>query len=111
MARSGALERAGLALERAVPRLRDVQRDGVFEGAALFRGAAVRSGGRDDAAHSAGLLCPLEAEARGRRRAAVGRRRGVGAGPEMAVRREAARHTVVRLPPEARRAAPPGRWP
>src|SRR3989449_11485152 len=104
------LERARLDGERALPGLPHLQRDGLLQGAAVLRAAALRGGGRRDAPHPARLLRALEAEARNRGRLPGGGGASVRAGPEVAVRPVAPRNAPDRLQTQARRAAPaPGR--
>src|SRR5437763_3866704 len=103
-ARPRSLERACLVAERAVPRLHHLQPDGIRQSAAVLRAAAVCGGRRNDAADPAGLLCPLETEARGRGRVPGGVRAGLAPGLEVAVRPMAARHAADRLLPEGRAA-------
>src|SRR5438552_755845 len=106
VARPRALERAGLDRERAVSRFPDLPGDGLRQGTAVLRAAALRGGRRDDAAHLARLFLPLEAEARGRGRVPPRRRGGIEAGSQMAVRRVAARDAAHRLWAPASRATP-----
>src|SRR5438093_1228119 len=101
-ARPRSLERARLHAERAVPRLRHLQPDGVRQGTPVLRAAALRGGRRNDAADPAGLLRPLEAQARGRGGVPRGGGAGLAAGLEVAVRPMAARDALDRLLPEAR---------
>src|SRR5437660_2483088 len=107
-ARPRSLERARLHAERAVPRLLHVQPDGVRQGAAVLRAAALRRGRRNDAPDPAGLLRPLEAQARGRGRVPGGGGTGLAAGREVAVRPMAARDAVDRLLAEASQAIAAG---
>src|SRR5256885_9919715 len=53
--------------ERALPGLPHLQRDGLLQGAAVLRAAALRGGGRRDARHPARLLRALEARSEERR--------------------------------------------
>src|SRR3989475_3818839 len=103
-ARPRSLERARLPAERAIPRLLHLQPDGVRQGAAVLRAAAVRRGRRDDAPHPAHLLRPLEAQARGRGLLPGSGGGSLGAGLEVAVRPMAAWDAANRLLPEARAA-------
>src|SRR5947207_9471141 len=103
-ARPRSLERARLPGERAVPRLLHLQPDGVRQGAAVLRAAAVRRGRRNDAPYPAGLLRPLETQARGRGGVPGRGRAGLAAGLEVAVRPMVAWDGVDRLRPETRAA-------
>src|SRR5439155_9428863 len=96
----------------AVSLFPDLPVNGLRQGAAVLRAAALRGGRRHDAAHLARIFLSLAPEARGRGRVPSGSRGRVGPGPAMAVRRVAARDAARRLPAAARRAAPappPGR--
>src|SRR2546421_2035356 len=105
------LERARLPAERAVPRLLHLQPDGIRQGAAVLRAAAVRRGRRNDAPYPARLLRPLEAQARGRGGVPGSGRAGLAAGLEVAVRSMAARHAADRLLAKGREAPATGRRP
>src|SRR5437016_3382321 len=106
VARPRALERAGLDRERAVSRFPDLPGNGLRQGAAVLRGAALRARRRDDATRTTGIFLSLAPEARGRGCVPPRRRGNIETGSQVAVRRVAARDAARRLSAAARRAAP-----